>query len=583
MRLRQLDLWQFKGFDRFTVHFGQSAYLVGPNNAGKSTLVAATRAASGMLAHAQRRRPTTYRRHGIKQASCHLLPASDLGLVTENLRHQFRNQDTVLALKTDTDLVLTAVWPRDEEYEQDDPFFYVEHEDGRYYKEPGSVRSNSGLVGVIPGLSPLNHSERVLGEAYVRQEAQGRRTSQHARNQLLLIERSGELDDFKEFAGQWLPEVADISVTVSPSSEPGEQDIDVFIAEPGDPVPKELFWAGDGLQVFVQLLAHLWRLREAHVIVLDEPDLYLHADLQRRLVRLLNSTASQTITATHSPEMLAEAPSDTVIWVDRKRRRAVKRPAAATLEDMSTQIGSAFNLRLAAALRARVVVFVEGKDMAVLRALSASAGAARLAAETRCTVIELQGFSNWAQIEPFRWLVNDFLEGAVDVFAILDRDYHDNPEISEVSRRLSEIGVSAHVWRRKELESYLLVDSAIARRSSAPVGVVRAQLETITNSMTSRVLAQLGAARHDARRSSGRDLATTLEQAYDELLTDAADPEWRLARYPPKEILGSLNRWMQENGYRPVSAFALASELRPEEIADELVDTLVQINNAVPE
>jgi len=83
-----------------------------------------------------------------------------------------------------------------------------------------------------------------------------------------------------------------------------EVEIDVFLREAGDRTPKELFWAGDGMQVFVQLLVHLYRLRDSDVIVLDEPDLYLHADLQRRLVRLLENTAAQTITATHSSEML---------------------------------------------------------------------------------------------------------------------------------------------------------------------------------------------------------------------------------------------------------------------------------------
>ena len=112
----------------------------------------------------------------------------------------------------------------------------------------------------------------------------------------------------------------------------------------GDRTPKELYWVGDGMQIFVQILTHLWRLRSADVVILDEPDLYLHADLQRRLVRLLDSTPAQTITATHSSEMLAEASSDSVVWVDKSRRRAVRRPKPASLEDLSTQIGSSFNL-----------------------------------------------------------------------------------------------------------------------------------------------------------------------------------------------------------------------------------------------
>ena len=36
MRIQQLDLWNFKAFEWFTITLGTNAFLVGPNNAGKS-------------------------------------------------------------------------------------------------------------------------------------------------------------------------------------------------------------------------------------------------------------------------------------------------------------------------------------------------------------------------------------------------------------------------------------------------------------------------------------------------------------------------------------------------------------------
>ena len=371
MRIQQLDLWNFKAFERFTMTLGTNAFLVGPNNAGKSTLIAAARVAAGMLEHASRRRPTGHRPHEHRRVTTHSLRADQYGLVTENLRHQFRSGESAVSLRTDTDLILTGVWPSDDD-DLPKPYFYLRRSDGRNVSQPSKVRELTGQIGIIPGLYPINHTETVLQEEYVRSNFQRSRSSRHARNQLLLIRRGDEFEDFIEFVTLWLPEIEELSVTTRPGKEPGDREIDVFVRERDDRTRKELFWVGDGMQIFVQILTHLWRLRsaDADIVILDEPDLYLHADLQRRLVRVLDSSTAQTITATHSSEMLAEASSESVVWVDKSRRRAIRRPTPASLEDLSTQIGSSFNLRLATALRARTVVFVEGGDMSIIRALA---------------------------------------------------------------------------------------------------------------------------------------------------------------------------------------------------------------------
>ena len=335
MRIQQLDLWNFKAFERFTMTLGANAFLVGPNNAGKSTLIGAAGVAAGMLEHASRRRATGFRPHGERVVRTHSLRADQYGLVTENLRHQFRSAESAVSIRTDTDLILTGVWPSDDD-DNSEPFFYLRRPDERSVSEPSKVRELTGQIGVVPGLYPMNHTETVLDARYVRANFQRRRSSQHARNQLLLIKDDDEFEDFNEFLTSWLPEIEELSVTTRSGRELGDREIDVLVQQRGDRTLKELFWVGDGMQILVQILTHLWRLRSADVVILDEPDLYLHADLQRRLVRLLDSTTAQTITATHSSEMLAEASSESVVWVDKSRRRAVRRPKPASLEDLST-------------------------------------------------------------------------------------------------------------------------------------------------------------------------------------------------------------------------------------------------------
>ena len=72
-----------------------------------------------------------------------------------------------------------------------------------------------------------------------------------------------------------------------------------FVAEVG--------WMGHGLQMWLQTIWFLARTSTDSTVVLDEPDVYMHPDLQRKLFRLTRGRFRQCIVATHSVEIMAEA------------------------------------------------------------------------------------------------------------------------------------------------------------------------------------------------------------------------------------------------------------------------------------
>ena len=88
---------------------------------------------------------------------------------------------------------------------------------------------------------------------------------------------------YRQLVQRWAAEIELRSLDVRLA--PGGLQLDLFYDDEGPRVPKEMCWAGDGGQVWLQVLYHLHRLRDVDVVILDEPDIYLHADLQRRLVR----------------------------------------------------------------------------------------------------------------------------------------------------------------------------------------------------------------------------------------------------------------------------------------------------------
>jgi predicted ATP-dependent endonuclease of OLD family len=246
--------------------------------------------------------------------------------------------------------------------------------------------------------------------------------------------------------------------------------------------------------------------------VLDEPDVFLHPDMQRRLVHLLEAVDQQVLLATHAPEVLNEARRNSVVWVDRTRKTARRTPDEALLAKINDTLGSGFDLRLARAMRAHMALFVEGQDMRILRNVARTVGAQRLAGEDKVAIIQLKGFSNWYHVEPFSWLSRELLGEAVRMFLILDRDYRTRETVNALLTRLRETGVDAHVWERKELEIYLIIPSAIARLSGVSEETIIELLNEACEAQRVTVMARALEERQRVERSAARHAVTITEQ-----------------------------------------------------------------------
>jgi AAA domain, putative AbiEii toxin, Type IV TA system len=582
--LQQLDLRNFKAFERHTLYLHESAFLVGPNSAGKSTIIEALRLCAQLIQHARHFAAGGMRDYDGRRIWAYSFGLEQFEFVSENLRHEFQDElETRIELRFKDSGFLRVVWPGESGDWTETPFFYLEMANGMQLHRPTQVKPAFPELGVIPLLSPIERSEPILDTRYVRRNIDGRLSSRHFRNQLRLLDeeaKRGEptFEEFVAFASPWVPELQLRRL----SSHMGEKELelDLYYRETGIRSDREVFWAGDGVQVWLQLLLHAFRLRDASTLVLDEPDVFLHADLQRRLVRLLESLGGQTITATHSPEILAEASPESVIWVDKTRRRGVRAPKQSILWELSESLGSQFNLRLARALRSKAVLFVEGDDLKILRNIAETIGAHHVAAEVGIAVVPLYGFTNWKHLQPFAWLAKDLLEGSVSIFAILDRDYRSPESAARLVSDLGAVGVEGHVWERKELESYLLHPAAIARSSGAPRGVIEAEISDAVEGMKGAVFARRLDERQRELISAGKDRVNITEDFQREFDTAWSNATQRLALCPPKEIISWLNGKIEKLGKRSISARKLSKALRASEVPNEMVQVLLKVEDA---
>ncbi|WP_158251849.1 ATP-dependent endonuclease [Cryobacterium sp. M15] len=579
--LKELHLKNFRSFVNFKVSFGNGAYLVGPNNAGKSTLLTAIRVADTLVRYAHRRKPDKLVTDRDVRLSGYPIGLREFPALRDSLRFEFGSAETRLELIWKSGAKLTAVWP--EENSDDDgseeSFFYLTAPDGSIVKTVSQAKSLFPQLGLVPLLTPTEHTEKLLADDYVRQNISGRLSSRHFRNQLRVLNEADALQPFLDWAEPWLDGITFDSLALDYTDD--GPIVHVFFFEAHSRVPKEVVWAGDGIQVWLQILYHVFRVRDFETIVLDEPEVYLHPDLQRRLVRLLDSTERQIVIATHSSEMIAESDGRLTTLVDKSRRRAIRSRSDSDYEMLSTTLGTAFNLRLAKALRSRVAVFVEGHDMSVLRILSKTLGLAALASERGVTVMPLNGYSNWGQVEPFKWLCEKILPNALTTFVILDRDYRPESTRIAVMNDFELAGVRGHVWGRKELESYLINSAVIARLSGASEGSVVAWLDEITAAMENEVFGRM---LFETQQSDGSarnhsvSITTTFKPIFDARWLDAAN---RLHICPPKQIIAHLNDKLQSEGKKSISIAALARAHRISEIPEELAHVLREIEASI--
>ena len=146
--LRQLRLRNFRSFRNFSISFGNGAYLVGPNNAGKSTVLTTLRTADVLLRYAQQRNPSLRSVHRDKYYVAYPISLSDFPALLESVRYDFRGEEASFELTWDSGARLTAVWPELGQNRDETPFFYLEKQPGMQVRTVAAARSTFAGLGV---------------------------------------------------------------------------------------------------------------------------------------------------------------------------------------------------------------------------------------------------------------------------------------------------------------------------------------------------------------------------------------------------------------------------------------------------
>ncbi len=576
----RISLRRFKCFRSLDVTLPMDlAIILGPNNAGKSSLVSCLRSAAIMVRHAKNRRPNKRLMDGTTLTWVYFMDQMHLDLEEDNLHFDLLNEEARFSVTFSSGWRLVAVWPHNGA-----SYFYVAHPSHASIQDPTSARRHLPNLVVVPPLQPLEPFEPVLAEETVLKNRFSRLSSRHFRNRLLRLSQAGSdraaYDDFQSFVEMWLPEIALDPPTVV-TRQDGSAVVPLFFTE--GRMTREISWAGDGIQMLLQILLHITTNRDADTIVLDEPDIYLHPDLQRRLLRLLGECKVQTILTTHSSEIALEVPPVASVWIDRSRPKAIRAPSDRQLEDLTGYLGTQFSLRVAKLLKTRLALFVEGDDVKLLRAFARNGCGDALRTEHGVTVVPMEGEANRVRTRGFAWLAEAFLQSNVQGWVLLDRDWKTEEDVQLLASEFGDAGLKLHVLKRHELESYTLSPNVMARRLGISVEEVARLLDHESGRDKDEVLHSMFEYRRQQSGGRGASPGELLAMCQADLRDWWSRPEERLWRVPAKELIRGLNVQLQALGKAHVSAVAVASAMDPAEVPTELRTLLRSIDNALVE
>lgn len=574
-----MRLVNYKGFQDHKISFRQSNVLVGANNAGKSTALGALRLLAAMLPSARRARPGgSGEVEGRGYAGWPITAAAieTSAFSHENIRHDFLPLETRIELALTSGVRLVASWDDIRDYDDDErpptgTFFVFPPDGGAIMQPRKAAQELVPDIAVVPTLTPLDDREGHVGDETFRRHQTSRRSSRYFRNALYRLDPT-EWDEFRAYVYERTPEVSNLGLHRAVGT--AEDDLDLYYEEEGTRREREITWAGDGIQIWLQALYHIWRQRAAPVVLLDEPDVFLHPDLQRRLARALFATGQQTVLATHSVEILAEAEPGSAVWIDRSRRTAERPRSDGALGLMGRRLGSGYELGVGRALRSNLALFVEGDDVPIIAHMARRLGARDVASSDGYATIPLGGFSRNSLASAFAETMAA-LGSSVETIVVLDGDMRSQQAVTLETAALTSAGAQVHVWKRRELENYLLNSTAIAKVAGIPRAEAEALLLETVGGLEADARDDFQAQRMAERKLPGSPTAKFADKT---ILSNSAQEfneiwgawEGKLTLVDAKAVLRKINSQLQARDAKTVNAHSLARNIPPTEIDNEV-------------
>lgn len=576
--LKSLRFRDYRCFRDHRLPLKTESIIVGKNNAGKSTAIEGFRLVSLVTERFPHLNFQDVPRWlGIaKRYKGARVDFSGLGLSWDDLFHRYQDPPASVEAKFDSDYSI-------EIFLGPDGASHTVIKDASGHPITSRAEANQHRiprVSVLPQVAPLEKEENVLMPDYVRASISSYLAPRHFRNQLKLL--YGEhFRRFKELVettwpGLQIVEFEGINRRVG-------QRLNLLVRD-GDFVA-EVASMGHGLQMWLQTIWFIARTSSNDTVVLDEPDVYMHPDLQRRLIRHIRTVRPQVIVATHSTEILSETEAKHVLVIDRGTRVAAFSTSLPSVQRLLDSIGSAQNIQLTRLWNSKKLLLVEGKDIKFLSAFHQRIFPDAENSLEATPNMSIGGWHGWPYAVGSAMLLQNSGGEAITTYCVLDSDFFTEDEKARRVQQAVERNVQLHIWSRKEIENYLLVPTVIQRiivariqqaANGPDVNSVEQQLEQIATDLRNDTVDSLAQQYYNQDRQLG--LATAIQRARQRVDSAWQTTDGKLGIISGKEAFSRLSAWSQQNYSVSFGPLSIAHEIRAIELPDEMARVIRAIH-----
>jgi len=325
---------------------------------------------------------------------------------------------------------------------------------------------------VAPGMAGIPAVEEFRPKGIVRRAAARGDANSVFRNVLLALSR--EVAAWEAFHSRLREVFPGLTIHVSFDEDNGETI--AAEAEFGD-IRLPIDSLGTGVLQAIQILAYIG-LYNPHILILDEPDSHLHPNNQRKLVHLLGSLAHQTgvqvILSTHSRNLLDELSSieSRTHWISDGRVREEKDyDYTSGLLDLGA-LDAGDRLRNGGS---EFVVITEDTRNEPLENLLIASGIGR-------DRFDIWSYGSSSKLESAILLTKFILDVAPGSTVIVhrDRDYLTKEQLERYRRSLQECGGFPFVTEGTDVESHYISASHLSEAFGLSLDQTRALIDNAT-------------------------------------------------------------------------------------------------------
>lgn len=467
--IKSVVLKNFRGFKDHTIDFTPFCLLIGQNNAGKTTLIEALRIASAAV----KKSPSAV----FEMAPDHLAPdisgpvfrfsVETLDIEHRGIHYNYESHDpAIIKVRYNNNCSITIAIGSD----ASEIYCQMSLPGGKKVnlRSQASPKKFTNIF-VMPPVGALLSEETQRDRKYLKKHINGYLSYRHIRNQM--ADMPAEFARFQELlVNTWSSnlQVSDIEYGL------GEKKNNYGVTIRDGPFVSEMALVGSGLQAWIQTIWFLSRVDTDSIVILDEPDVYLHADLQRKLIKLLSAECyRQTIVATHSMEMIADVSPSEIASVKKRESRSRQLSSDAQAQGVAEAIGTNLNIQLSKLASSGRILFVEGKDYPFIDQIAFKMGNAFYDRFSRIPHFSIGGMNNWPKAAMASKAFHDTSAGKVAGVMFMDRDYKPDVLFSELISDAKKDALFVTVWQKKEIENFFLdpalMHSYIENRAREPV------------------------------------------------------------------------------------------------------------------